>query len=212
MGPDKADQRGAMWCTVDASFDTHTDGKGQTGYTVHMGRWEPALITCARKQKVGTRSSTDAEYGYAVAYSDVCSKVAWFKQVVEFAGYIQKQPIIIENDNMSALEIGTIEFPTKGVQHQKHFYHCFKSQVAKEEICFVYRETTELLADLLTKPLVGEVHDRHYERIRNGLAKEDQPEYLAQPEYILKQVLPEWQKLSRRIVNQQKSTPEIRGA
>jgi hypothetical protein len=40
----------------------------------------------------------------------------------------------------------------------------------------------------------------------------NQPEHLAQPEYILKQVLLEWQKLSRQIVNQQKSTPKIRGA
>jgi hypothetical protein len=183
MGPANADKEGTLWATVDASFNTHSDGKGQTGFTISVGMWEPPLITCARKQKVMTRSSTDAEY---VAYSDVCAKIAWFRQVVEFAGYKQKHAVVVENDNMSALEIGSREFPSKGVTHQSHRYHYFTAQVREGLVQFIYRETTELLADLQTKPLVGKTHDKHYDRVRNGIVKDERPEYPLQPRFVVK--------------------------
>jgi hypothetical protein len=59
---------------VDAAFAVHPDMKSHTGATMSLG--EGTIQSFSIKQKINTRSSTEAEI---VALDDVISKIVWTK-------------------------------------------------------------------------------------------------------------------------------------
>jgi hypothetical protein len=65
----RADGKIAKWY-VDAAFGVHPDFKSQTGATMTMGKG--AIFSISRKQKLNTRSSTEAEL---VAADDVVGSI-----------------------------------------------------------------------------------------------------------------------------------------
>ena len=67
---------------VDAAFAVHTDYKSHTGGTMTFG--QGAVQTISRKQKLNTRSSTEAEL---VAADDVSVMILWTKLFLEEQGY-----------------------------------------------------------------------------------------------------------------------------
>jgi hypothetical protein len=69
----RADSKIAKW-HVDAAFAVHPDMRSHTGATMTMGKG--AIFSISRKQKMNTRSSTEAEL---VAADDVVSSIVWTK-------------------------------------------------------------------------------------------------------------------------------------
>jgi hypothetical protein len=67
---------------VDASFAVHNDFKSHTGGAMSYGTGVP--ISISRKQKLNTRSSTEAEL---VGVDDVSTMVLWMKLFLEEQGY-----------------------------------------------------------------------------------------------------------------------------
>jgi hypothetical protein len=195
-GPDDPDAsneeiaaRGRMRASCDASYNTHTDGKGHGGWIIGLGECEPALCTYGGKQTIMGRSSTNAEY---ITYGDVVAHVEWFREIVEFAGQPQTEAVVIENDNAAALNIANLPWPTKGVRHiiSPHV-HYFKDAIRRDRVRFVYRNTDDLESDLMTKPLVGAKFMKHNRRVREGIKYKDRPLLPPQPKIVMKSGLPE---------------------
>ena len=78
----KADDTQSIKWYVDAAFAVHKDFKSHTGATMTLG--EGTLCSVSTKQKVMSRSSTEAEL---VGVDDVISKILWSKVFIEAQGY-----------------------------------------------------------------------------------------------------------------------------
>ena len=82
---------------IDTSFAVHPDFKSHTGGCLTMGCG--AAVSLSRKQKLNTRSSTEAE---VVGVDDVLTLMLWTKLFMEAQGYhIEKN--ILYQDNQSAM-------------------------------------------------------------------------------------------------------------
>ena len=71
--------------SIDASFGVHPDFKSHTGGVITFSNTDGgAPITISRKQRLNTKSSTEAEL---VAVDDVSTLVLWTKLFLEEQGY-----------------------------------------------------------------------------------------------------------------------------
>ena len=82
---------------VDASFTVHPDFRSQTGGTKTFRKG--VIQSLSKKQKLNTRSSTEAEL---VGADDVASQILWTKHFMEAQGYMIKENIL-HQDNKSTI-------------------------------------------------------------------------------------------------------------
>lgn len=137
---------------IDASFAVHFDGKSQTGACITLGRG--MIYATSQKQKLVTKSSTEAEL---VALSDGANHVIWVRNFLEAQGY-EMNAAVIHQDNQSTIAMVEAGKPTS--QRTKHVgvrYFWVHDRVAAREIELKYLSTAQMVADLLTKPLHGEL-------------------------------------------------------
>ncbi len=93
-----ADDITIMNTWVDASYAVHKDFKSHTGGAVSFGRG--AVMSKSAKQKLNTKSSTEAEL---VGASDYLPYPIWGKRFLEGQGYYLKENIF-HQDNMSSIQ------------------------------------------------------------------------------------------------------------
>jgi hypothetical protein len=142
-----------LFAYIDASFGLHEDTKGQTGIIITLGKTGPPVFCKSKKQKLVSRSSTEAEL---IALNEGLPEVIWAKQFMENMGISQKMITVFE-DNTSTIILankqnGATLSKTKHIQIR--FYYV-RELIEQREINIVYLSTKEMLADLLTKPMTG---------------------------------------------------------
>jgi hypothetical protein len=149
---------------VDASFAVHPDFKSHTGASMTYGKGAP--MTMSRKQKLNTRSSTEAEL---VGVDDAVNMILWTKLFLEEQGYNVDANILYQ-DNKSAilLEKNGKRSSTKRTRALNIRYFFITDQVEKGNVCIEYCPTGEMTADYMTKPLQGELFSRFKKRIMGG--------------------------------------------
>jgi hypothetical protein len=149
-----------LYCHIDASFGVHADAKSHTGSVVTMGKG--SIVAKSVKQKINTKSSTEAEL---VGLSDGLSLVIWARNFLEAQGY-EMPPATVFQDNMSTIAMLKNGRPTSDRTRHiniRFFFVCDRQ--AAGEINVEYKPTKEMLADILTKPLQGEL----FVQLRNEL-------------------------------------------
>ena len=136
---------------VDASFAVHPDFKSHTGACMTYGTGTP--ITMSRKQKLNTRSSTEAEL---VGVDDAVNMILWTKLFLEAQGYKISTNVLYQ-DNKSAilLEKNGKRSSSKRTRAINIRYFFVTDQVEKGNISVEYCPTGEMVADFMTKPLQG---------------------------------------------------------
>ena len=136
---------------VDAAFAVHPDFKSHTGATMTMG--EGSIINISRKQKLNTRSSTEAEL---VAVDDVVTMIFWMKYFMEEQGYEVKKNILYQ-DNKSAilLEKNGKKSAGKRSRALNVRYFFMTDQVEKDNVSIEHKGTEEMTADYNSKALQG---------------------------------------------------------
>ena len=137
---------------IDASFAVHPDFKSHTGAVLTMGGGAMQALT--RKQKLNSRSSTEAEL---IGVDDTMTMVLWTKLFMEKQGYpIEKN--IIYQDNKSSILLETNGRASAGKRSRalniRYFF--VTDQVEKGNVSIEYMPTDEMWADFMTKPLQGE--------------------------------------------------------
>ena len=138
---------------IDGSHQIHEDCRGQTGSLVTFGAG--AVSSSSNKQKSNTKSSTETEI---IALHDKLSDVIWMRYFVECQGYTIDECIIFQ-DNMSALSLeknGQMS-SSKRTKHIKAKYFLIKDYYDAGEVDLRYCPTGEMWADVLTKPLQGQL-------------------------------------------------------
>ena len=82
---------------VDASFAVHPDYKSHTGVTMSMGKGSPISLSC--KQKINTRSSTEAEL---VGVNDAMGLILWVRNFLIAQGFDVTDNVVFQ-DNLSTM-------------------------------------------------------------------------------------------------------------
>jgi len=142
----------AMEAYIDASFGGHVDCKSRSGIMLMMsgvcvGAW-------SMKQKLNTKSSTEAEI---VGLSDGLSHVIWARELLLSQGH-ELPPTKIHQDNQGVLSIMSGgRSPKHRTKHLdiRHFF--VRDRVATGDVTLVYCPTREMVADMLTKAVNGEL-------------------------------------------------------
>jgi hypothetical protein len=136
---------------VDASFAVHDDYRSHTGAVLSLGTG--AITSISTKQKINTRSSTEAEL---VGLDDVISKILWTTRFLKEQGY-SKINTVVYRDNTSSmkLEENGRASASKRTRHFNIKYFYVTDLIQQKELRLEYCPTDNMLADYFTKPLTG---------------------------------------------------------
>ena len=147
---------------VDASYGVHADMKSHTGTVIGIGR---GPIFCkSATQKINTKSSTEAEL---VGLSDDAGQFLWVRYFLEEQGY-SMGPAKIYQDNMSTIAmIKNGKSTSNRTRHIAIRVFFVADRVNSKEIEIEYMQTGEMLADILTKPLQGNLFRQLRDKLLN---------------------------------------------
>ena len=137
---------------VDASFGISSSA---TGVVIILG--DSVIYIKSRKQKVVTRSSTEAEL---VGISDALSPVLWTREYLISSG-LSLGPAVIFQDNQSTIYLAKKGRATSERSRHIKIRHFFVSHyIESKEIDVRYLPTGDMVADILTKPLHGALFEK----------------------------------------------------
>lgn len=148
---------------ADGAFAVYGDSKSHTGAVMSLGKG--AAYSTSKKQKLNTKSSTEAEL---VAVDDVISQVIWTRHFIQSQGYAVG-PSTMYQDNQSAIlleENGTASSGSR-TRHINIRYFFVKDKVDSKEIKIKYCPSGQMVGDYLTKPLQGAQFRKHRNTILN---------------------------------------------
>jgi len=155
-------RRSHFYTNVDSSYASHSDRKSQFGISIHINNSSGSCITISKKAKLFALSSTEAEY---LALFEASKTIMWLRQFLSELGYPPSTPTVIYEDNKSAINIihnGNDKGRTK---HMDISYHYIRELVQNRHISVTYRPSSQMTADILTKPLDSKLFTAH----RNSL-------------------------------------------
>jgi hypothetical protein len=140
---------------IDASYGVHQDCKSHTGAIISLGKGP--IFVKSSKQKIVSRSSTEAEL---IALSDMAGQVIWTRNFLLALGY-QPPPATAFQDNQSTMALANKGRSTsERTRHVDIRYFWIKDRIDSGDIVVQYLPTADMLADLLTKPLQGDLFVR----------------------------------------------------
>ena len=144
---------------IDASFAVHPDYKSHTGATVSFGKGCP--ISLSTKQKINTRSSTEAEL---VGINDAIGMILWMRNFLEDQGYSVTDNVI-HQDNMSTMLLAKNGRKSSGkkTRHIEIRYYFITDNINRGLASVKYCPTEDMIADFFTKPLQGS----QFRKLRN---------------------------------------------
>ena len=131
-----------------------------------MSMGKGAICASSRRQRINTKSSTEAEL---VGINDVLPQILWTRYFLEAQGYPVQRPTKVYQDNMSTILLGKNGKASSG-QRTRHInirYFFVTDRIAKKEVEMVYCPTGDMVADILTKPLQGSLFKRFRDAILN---------------------------------------------
>ena len=136
---------------VDASFAVHLDMKSHTGGATTFGRG--IIILKSTKQKLNTRSSTDAEI---VGALDYLPDTIWLLHFLKHQGYeIDKSQFFQDNKSAIKIQQKGEESGSRRTRHLDICYFFMKDLFEQANIKVRNCKTEEILGDFFTKPLQG---------------------------------------------------------
>ena len=115
-------------------------------------------------QKINTKSSAESEL---VGLSDSTGQVVWTRNFLIEQGYVLG-PAVIYQDNQSTMAL--IKNGKSNSDRTRHIairFFFVSDRVNNNEIKLEYLETGDMLADILTKPLQGELFRKLRDRLLN---------------------------------------------
>ena len=124
-----------------------------------------ALFALSSKQKLNTRSSTEAEL---VGVNDAMTMILWMKHFIEAQGYPVHENIIYQ-DNESSMKLEKYGRQSSGkkTRHLDIRYYFVTDNAKKGTVQIRYCPTGDMVADFFTKPLQGSLFKKFRDQILN---------------------------------------------
>lgn len=150
---------------IDAAYALHPkDMRGHTGILVTLGYNNGPIFLKSSKQKLHARSSSEAEL---LALDDGFMHLLWLRQVMDFLGYPQS-PAIVYQDNKSTICVCETGHSKNGkLKHMAVRYYFIHGQITANIVKLKYCKTSQMVADILTKPLTGLLFNVFRKRLLN---------------------------------------------
>ena len=147
----EADDMMVIQWWVDASFATHPNCRSHTGVTLSLGKG--SVYSLSSKQKLNTRSSTEAEL---VGINDVLSMILWTRLFLEAQGY-HVADNVLHQDNESTIKLARNGrcLSSKQTRHIEVRYYFITDHIDQNRLWVSYCPTGDRLADYFSKPLQG---------------------------------------------------------
>ena len=121
-----------------------------SGIVVTLGRKHAPIYTKSQKQKLNTRSSTESEL---VATDEGVLHLFWLILVMDFLGY-PPRPVTVFQDNKSTMRVcQTGQSKSGRLKHMVVRYNFIHGQQEANVITFKYVKSTDMLADIMSKPV-----------------------------------------------------------
>ena len=146
---------------ADASFASHTDAKGHTGYAIFIDGTSAAIACKSIKQRSVAHSSMEAEL---IAMHDMLRHILWIRDVVDELDLRddKSKPVSIQQDNMPAIsavtsDLGSMLGRSKYIDRRLFTVHEY---IENGQVKIEYCATEDMVADLLTKSLTGNKANR----------------------------------------------------
>ena len=159
----EANGKGILCWYADASFAIHHDMKSHTGSIFALGKG--AISSSSTKQKINARSTTESEL---IGVDDKIAKIIWSKKFIDHQGFKITSCMIFQ-DNASTTKLLENGRHSTG-KRTRHFdirlFHA-KDLIERKEVVVKYCPTDEMLADYMSKPLVGKAFRTNRESILN---------------------------------------------
>ena len=149
---------------IDASYGVHEDAKSHTGVVIKLGKG--TIHVCSRKQKINSKSSTEAEL---IALSDGLTPVIWAREFLLEQGYEGREAIIYQDNKSTILLAKKGYADSERTKHINARYFWITDRIKCGEVIVEHLGTDRMLADLLTKPIQGEL----FRRLRGGVLAGD---------------------------------------
>jgi transposase InsO family protein len=152
LGGKDIDLRG--YCDADWAGDA-SERRSTTGYVFFVG--DGAISWNCKRQPTIALSTTEAEY---MAASQCTKEAIWLRKLLEDVGFVQRGATTIMCDNQGCISLAknpTHHSRTKHIDVQHHF---IRERLENGEISLKYCPTEEMVADVLTKALAKERHQR----------------------------------------------------
>jgi hypothetical protein len=141
--------------------------RSHTGAVLSMG--QGALMSMSLKQKINTKSSTEAEL---VGVDDAMNFIEWIQLFVEQQLVLLNKDsvlnkigneIIIQQDNTSTIQLvnNGKQSSTKRTRHINIRYFYVTSKIKDGSMRVIYHPTKQMVSDYLTKPLQGSLFRTH---------------------------------------------------
>ena len=167
-----SDGKGNIYWSVDAAFAVHNDMRGHTG--AHMSLGQGTVIGVSTKQKMNTRSSTEAEL---VGVDQPLPLILW-SRLFSTAQGMRIDDNILYQDNESAIRMekhGKASC-TKRTKHIEIRYFYITDKSKSGEVTIEHCPTKEMIGDYFTKPLAGSLFKK-FRNIIQGITDGDMPKY-----------------------------------
>ncbi|KAG7578844.1 Zinc finger CCHC-type [Arabidopsis thaliana x Arabidopsis arenosa] len=135
------------WC--DSDFSTcPLSRRSLSSWFVQLGSSPISWKT--KKQDVVSMSSAEAEYR---AMNAVTKELKWLKELLQDLGFDHQEPMTIRCDSKAAIHISSNPVFHERTKHIERDCHFVRDEVLRGAVKPIHVDTTEQLADILTKAL-----------------------------------------------------------
>ena len=158
----KYDEERKIWASIDAAYGVHSDYRSHSGCEINSG--DGSYYTSSTALKHVVKSSYEAEI---VALSNYLSHAIFFSNFL--LSIDEKHNLTIFQDNMAVLR--TVQGGLSSNLRAKHIsirLAWIQDLVKSGRLELRYCPTEEMLADILTKPLVGKSFERLSKKLLNN--------------------------------------------
>ena len=162
---DAGDGSALLQAYCDADFAGDDEYKSTSGLVLHVAggpvSWK------SKRQRVTATSSTEAEL---IALSLAAKDIMYIRCLLSDIGCPQQQPTTLFEDNQAAIAIALADRRKARTRHIGVPRRFIKEQVDNGILQLSWRPGTEMVADLLTKPLGPTLFQRHRAPLMNERA------------------------------------------
>jgi hypothetical protein len=144
-----------IYAYIDASWACHSDLKGHTGIVCTLGKNGFPVMFKSQKQKVVTRSSTEAELAAMFTGLDI---VLYLRRLLKFFGIDVSKAITIYQDNTSAIKMAYMGRGASGStsKYMDLKYFWIKDYLESKLFTLEYLNTNKMLGDFFASPRIGQ--------------------------------------------------------